>query len=382
MSYDEPTIGASYVYVGSQAELAPLVRAVESEPWHALDTESNSGFAYRERLCLLQLNVGGSLWLVDLVALEGTEALEPLRPVLESPHLTTYLHGGEFDVGCLKRDYRIGLRGVWDSQQAASFLGLSRTGYAAVVEEICGVELEKAFAQHDWARRPLDEQVLAYAIDDIRYLPEVCRALEERVAEAEIEEEVAIANRVVEGATWEGSFRADGFWKIKGAGNLKPTALPVLAALWKWRDDVARVEDRAPGRTLNSRLLLALAANPPRSRNALRRLGVRGRLAARSGELLELIARVRENPPEVPPRPRAWPPRGDVDGRTARRRGERLKKWRDAEATRRGVSHQVVLPSRALDHLKRNGAAELEQVPQLGPKRVRMYGEKLRELVD
>ncbi len=382
MSTKEPPDSAPFTYVETSAELARLARILEAEPWHALDTESNSGFVYEERLCLLQLNVGGRLWLVDLVALERPEPLAPLRAALESRDRTTYLHGGEFDVGCLKRDFGIGLQGVWDSQQAASFVGLEKTGYAAVVEQFCGVELAKAYTQYDWGRRPLEAKVLAYAIDDVRYLPEVCAALRERVAATDLEEELAIANRVVEEATWDGGFRPDGFWKIKGAGALPPSKLPFLAALWQWRDEVARAENRPPGRTLNNRLLLALSSRPPRNRGALRQAGVRGRLASRSGELLALLDRVRREPPEVPPRPRQESAPGAADGRQARRREERLKKWRSAEATRRGVPLQVVLPSRALDHLKRNGAGDLEQVPQLGPKRIGMYGDKLRELVE
>jgi ribonuclease D len=341
--------GRSYTFVESAAGLEELSAVLASAPWHALDTESNSGFAYLERLCLLQLNVSGRIWLVDLVALAGDGGIEGLRPPLEDPERRTYLHGGEFDVGCLKRDYDISLGGVWDSQQAAAFLGFPRTGYASVVEEICGLGLEKAYTHYNWARRPLEEEVLAYAVDDVRYLPEVCQALEERIAEADLE--------------------------------LPRTALPLLSELWRWRDRVASEEDRAPGRTLNNRTLLALSRNPPRNSNSLRRLGVPGRLAgSRHGvDLLRLVQRVRREPPDYPPRPRNSAA-GNA-GRAERELGDRLKAWRNAEAERRQVPVQVVLPSRALDHLKRNGAGNLESVPQLGPKRIRMYGDALRELL-
>ncbi len=381
MTKTKPSAEGAYTHVERIEDLAPLRRALERAPCHALDTESNSGFAYQERVALLQLNVGGRLWLVDPIGLEGESWLEALRPALESPDVTTYLHGGEFDVGCLKRDFGCELRGVWDSQQAASFLGFAKTGYGAMVEQICGVELDKAYTQYDWAKRPLEPEVLDYAIDDVRYLPTMCEELKRQVDRADIEEELAIANRVVEEATWDGGFRPDGFWKIKGVGRLDRRGLAVLAALWQWRDEVARAEDRAPGRTLNNRLLLALSANPPRNRGALRRLGVRGRLAARSAELLERVARARDEPAPAPP-PREPRAANSVDGREIKRREERLKAWRQKESTRRGVPLQVVLPGRALDHLRRHGANDLERVPQLGPKRIRLYGSKLRELVD
>ena len=160
-----------FTWVTDRGGVLELASSLAGSSWHALDSESNSGFVYRERLCLLQLNVDGRLWLVDLLALEGGErALELLRSALESPDVTTFVHGGEFDVGCLKRDYGIALQGLWDSQQAASFLGWEKTGYGALVERICGVGLPKAYAHYDWGKRPLDDGPLLYALNDVSYL--------------------------------------------------------------------------------------------------------------------------------------------------------------------------------------------------------------------
>ena len=97
-----------HVLVDSPAGVAELAAAMERAPEHAIDSEANSGFAYRERMCLLQVNVEERLWLVDLVALASEpRPLEPLRPALESTEKPTCLHGGEYDVGLLKRDHDI-----------------------------------------------------------------------------------------------------------------------------------------------------------------------------------------------------------------------------------------------------------------------------------
>jgi len=102
-------------------ELPALAEALAASPWIALDTESNSRFVYRERVCLTQFNLDGDLILLDNLCFDtGPEALAPLRPALEDPAKPVYLHGGEYDVACLKRDYAITLGGVFDTQQAAS----------------------------------------------------------------------------------------------------------------------------------------------------------------------------------------------------------------------------------------------------------------------
>ena len=182
---DEPV---SFEWVDSLRSLKSLSETLGNLTEFALDSESNSGFAYEEKLCLLQINAAESLWLVDLLAFsEERQALDPLRLALEDPSTRVYVHGGEFDVGCLKRDYSISLRGLWDSQQAASYLGWEKTGYGAVVERVLGVKLPKEHAHYDWSRRPIEGDVLQYALNDVRYLPRVCQSLTREILEADLD---------------------------------------------------------------------------------------------------------------------------------------------------------------------------------------------------
>ncbi|MEZ5331902.1 MAG: HRDC domain-containing protein [Thermoanaerobaculia bacterium] len=366
-----------YTMVREAGELEELAAALEAEPAHALDSESNSGFVYDERLCLLQLRVGERNWLVDLPALPGgRRALDPIRPALESPRTVTWLHGGEFDVGCLKRDYDLALGGVWDSQQAATFLGWEKTGYAHAVERVCGVQVEKGYSRHDWGRRPIVPEALRYAVEDVLYLPRVCESLREEIRDADLEEELAIANAAVEEATWGGGYEPDGYLSLKGAARLPRSVLPVLKALFEWREETARRVDRPPGLVVGNRQLVDLARSAPSSVEELERLGLGRKLLERHGRTIaRLVAEAQRHPPEVPPPA----PRQPRDPRVAERE-DALRSWRRAEARRREVPEQVVLPSAALRHLARHGAGDLTAVPQLGAKRIGLYGERLEAL--
>ena len=366
-----------YQWIEDGRGLLALAEEIRSCEWVALDSESNSGFVYQERLCLLQLNVADQLWVVDLLALAGgREALDRLREPLENPSTTVILHGGEFDVGCLKRDYEISLGGVWDTQQAASFLGWEKTGYGAVVEAVCGVKLPKGFAHYDWGKRPLDLAPLQYAIDDVHYLPLVWRDLLRQLQEADLMEEVEIANRVVETATWNGGFQADAVWTIKGARQLAPESQAVLWSLYTWRDSIARSLNLPPGRVINNANLVALSRNPPATLQGLKRLGLSGRVRSRfAGELLQRIAAARRQQP-----PAMEPVKREKRDPVVEKRGDRLKVWRRQEAARRGVPLQVVLPVVAMRHLQRHGSRDLPSVPQLGSKRIELYGRELEEV--
>jgi ribonuclease D len=366
-----------FTWVETPRGLQELGDQLSSSSIHALDSESNSGFAYHEKLCLLQFQVNGKFWLVDLTAFLGMEAaLDPLWPALESKESKTVLHGGEFDVACLRRDFGLQLGGVWDTQQAASLLGWEKTGYGAVVERICSVELPKAHSYFDWGRRPVQEDALKYAVDDVRYLLQIEEHLRLEVERADIEEEVRLATDTVMESTWNGGYQPGGFWKIKGVRTLDAVALQRLAALYRWRDSLARRVDLPPGRVLNNRVLLVLSRRSRTSLDELKTLGIPGRIRHERGEeLVRLLDSSGSDGEELPPAPVQ---RGvsvierQLDGR--------LRDWRTIEAQRRGVVQQLVLPSQALRHLAREGTSDLQTVPQLGLKRIALYGKQLQRL--
>jgi ribonuclease D len=372
-----------HTWIDSADRLPALADAIAAAPWTALDTEANSMFVYREQVCLLQANVAGALYLVDTLAIaKSGGSIAALKNALENPARTIWLHGGEYDVGTLKRDYGITLTGVWDSQQAASLLGWERTGYGSVVEKLCGVALDKAYTHYDWGTRPINEGAMHYALDDVVYLPRVCEALQAEVKAADLEEEVAIANRAVESTGWSGGFDPAGVWKIKGIREVPRHHLPLLFALYLWRDGLAREANQPPGRLVNNEVLLALVRNAPTNFQLLKKLGLRGWFLTAHGEaLLDTIKAAMSNPPTMPDRPRQREVLPEEELRETR-----LKDWRRSEAENRTkaegrpVPLQVVLPAKALEYLKQHGGAELNAVPQLGAKRSARYGAKLQEL--
>ncbi len=371
-----------HTWIATAADLPLVAEACRTAPWVALDSEANSMFVYREQMCLLQINAGGHLIVVDMVALlkeEGwdgsvpSRVLDPLKAELTRTDRPLWLHGGEYDCALLKRDFGITPAGVWDTQQAASLLGWPATGYGSVVEKLCGVLLAKAYTQYDWATRPLDPGALQYALDDVVHLPQCAELLKTEIAAADLVEEHAIACQAVTESTSGAGFDPAGFWKIKGIRDLPKECHGVLAALYTWRDGKAREANLPAGRIINNESLLIVAKYAPLSFQQLKKAGVKSWVLSDHGEaLIEVIRNAKAEPPVVPEPPR----RREVDD-AEEDRETRLKDWRRAESERRKVPLQVVLPAKAIEHLKRYGANDLSAVPQLGSKRIGLYGEKL-----
>ena len=373
----------AHTYVDSPEQLPAVSALLQKAPWVALDTEGNSMFAYREQVCLMQLNIAGELFAIDTIRIaELGGNLDALKGPLQNPKLRCWLHGGEYDVCTLRRDYGIELNNLWDSQQAASLLGWDKTGYGSVVERICEVKLDKAFTHYNWGTRPLDPGALLYGLDHVIHLPKVCEHLQQAVRDADLEEEVDIANIAVANTRWSGGFDPSGMWKIKGLREIPHHRLSLLCALYIWRNGLAQEANQPPGRMLNNEVLLALTRQTPTNFQLLKRMGLKSWFVSAHGEaLLDTIKEAMSNPPEVPERPRQREVLPEEEQRETR-----LKDWRRSEAENRSVSEgrtvplQVVLPAKALEYLKQHGGDNLSAVPQLGNKRMQRYGDKLRAL--
>jgi ribonuclease D len=355
----------------------------------ALDTESNSMHAHRERTCIVQLTVDDRHAIVDVLAVED---LSPLRDALDRRDVEVVLHGGDYDVTVLTRDHDFRFRRVFDTMIAATLLGRERVGLADLVRDHFGHELDKRFQRADWARRPLSDAAMDYLQRDTAYLPALRAQLAGELEAADLVEEATIEFERLAARRGEPlAFDPRGWQRIKGASRLDAPGRAILEALYLWREGEAKRADLPPFKVLAPAAMLALAGHPrrdARSPQDLPVLGERDRRrhgrsvwqAVRAG----LDAAARGAAPAVDRAPRP-DPEESRRMREARARTDRLRAWRRAEAARRAVPTVVVLPNPALAWLVEHVPGELSQLDacrDLGSKRLRRYGEHILALLE
>ncbi len=254
---DPPSLAPTVVRDAGAMEL--LAGALARERVIALDTESNSFHVYRERVCLLQISTAGGDWVVDALAVDP----RPLGPILAAAEVLV-LHGADYDVRCLKREYGFSLPGLFDTMVAARRLGARALGLSALVADRFGVRLSKAFQRSDWGRRPLTAAQVSYAALDTHFLlglhEALARDLAERgLAEAARQEFARIA--AVEPRVKV--FDPEGWRRMRGGRDLDPEGRAVLAALWVAREEQARAADRPPFKVMAEEAMLEVARRRP-----------------------------------------------------------------------------------------------------------------------
>ena len=214
-----------YVWVETNRDLSRLALSLEKEPAIGVDLEADSMFHYKERVCLLQISTADQNVLLDPLALKD---ISPLKSVFAEPRIRKVIHGSDYDIRSLKRDFGIVVRALFDTHIAARFLGYRETGLANLLKDKFGLNIEKKYQKKDWSKRPLPTGMLDYAAQDASHLLPLSRILEKELRAKKrilwVEEECEIQSRVGPAA----NDRKPMFLKFKGAGKLDPRSLGSL----------------------------------------------------------------------------------------------------------------------------------------------------------
>jgi ribonuclease D len=286
MSRDNPLL-----YVDTPEALDELCRQLAGVSWFALDTEFLREKTYYPKLCLLQVATPGLVACVDPLALDD---LAPMLALLADRNITKVLHSARQDMEIFYHLAGTPPAPVFDTQIAAPLLGYAdQIGYANLVKEVLGVTLHKLHTRADWSLRPLGEEQLRYAADDVIYLVEIYRQLLERLqALGRLEWLEEDFRQLSSPQLYE--VRPEHAWlKVKGANRLKGSSLSILQALASWREQQASSRDRPRGWMLRDDIMVEIARHKPTTLQALSAIrGIsEGLLKRCADELLQIINR-------------------------------------------------------------------------------------------
>ena len=155
------------ILIEDQAGFESLLRDLEGQDEIAVDTEADSFYSYRNKVCLIQVTIGDRDYLVDPLA---DIDITGFGKVFADPGVVKIFHDSEYDVLILRRDFGFTFKNLFDTRVAAAVLGSAAPGLASVLDQHFGVSLDKSMQRSDWAKRPLTPKQIAYARLDTHYL--------------------------------------------------------------------------------------------------------------------------------------------------------------------------------------------------------------------
>lgn len=260
------------MYIADSGSLKRLCESISGAEYLAIDTEFMRERTYYARLCLVQVAAPGVAAIIDPLALED---ISPLYAILRDQSTVKILHAGQQDLEILWLMMGDTAKPVFDTQIAATLAGFpQQAGYAALVKELLGIELDKSDTYTDWSRRPLSDRQIEYALNDVRHLPELYERLRERLeAGGRISWLDADFARLAD----PGNYHVDPdrmFLKVKRMSSLNRRQLGVLQKLAAWRELEARRRDVPRKWVMGDESLVEIARGAPKDKAGLR--AVRG----------------------------------------------------------------------------------------------------------
>ena len=292
---DDSTDGAAKP-ITTTDELVAIVERYRNASFIAVDTEFMRERTYYPQLCLIQISDGNFAVGIDPLA-SGID-LSPLWELFRDNSIVKVFHAAHQDL-----EIFLHLMGelpspVYDTQIGAMVMGHGdQVGYDRLVKAILNHDIDKTSRFTDWAKRPLTDRQMSYALDDVIYLakiyPMMVDELETKNRTEWLQEENVKLSDV-------NTYRTlpDDAWKRIKIRHMKPSPLLRLMHLAAWREREAQQRDLPRNRIIRDETLIDLAGSNPKSTGDFNK--IRNFPGGNEGKLTKPVLRVLEQVAGMP----------------------------------------------------------------------------------
>ena len=227
--------------INTDIKLQNIIKDLKSSSVIGLDTEFIRESTYYPILALLQLSDENHTYCLDILALEDKE---PIINLLKDKNIIKIIHSSKQDLEVLNNYYDCYPENIFDTQLADNFLNPQISiSYSNLVKKHFNVFLKEGSWRTDWLKRPISNDKLEYAGNDVKYLIKLHEILKSELTKLErydwfLEEqdlELKKSNVVTEPAmAWE---------KVNLPSKITETQINHLKILSKWREEKAIQND-------------------------------------------------------------------------------------------------------------------------------------------
>jgi ribonuclease D len=277
--------------ITTTAELAAFCDEIKGQPFVAVDTEFMRETTYWPKLCLIQAAAPNAEAVIDPLA-EGID-LEPFLQILRDESIEKVFHAARQDVEIFN-NLQAMPRPLFDTQVAGMAAGYGeQIAYDALVRQMLKIELDKSSRFTDWARRPLSDAQLTYALADVTYLAKLYPVLKARLDKEGrlgwVHDEM---QNLCDPAIYD--VEPENAWKRLKPRRHTAKYLAVYKAVAAWRERTAQQRDQPRGRILKDEAIDELATQAPTDAAQVDRLRSvpKGFSGSRFGP--DLLAAIRE----------------------------------------------------------------------------------------
>jgi ribonuclease D len=354
--------------IATTEDLSEACRHLSRYPYVAVDTEFIRETTFWPKLCLIQLAGPEAELIVDPLA-SGLD-LRSFYDLMANERVVKVFHAARQDIEIVHYKARIVPHPIFDTQVAAMVCGFGDSiSYVNLVKKITGKELDKTSRFTDWARRPLSQKQLQYALGDVTHLRRIYDHLKADLDATGrthwLSEEMAT---LTDPKTYE--LHPENAWRRLKLKVRNRRGLGILMELAAWRERLAQEQDVPRNRILRDEALYDIANQAPTDTAQLGELRTLSEGFARSARARDIVEAVKQG---LMRDPKSLPPlhSGSGSAPDASATVDLLRVLLKAAAQRHGVAPRLIADAEDLERIAQEGEPD---VPALRGWRRELFG--------
>ncbi len=245
--------------INSNDSFRKLINSCLDENVISIDTEFVRNKTFYPQLCLLQIGTSTGSYAIDPYEISN---LPLLKKVLKNKNTLKIFHSPRQDIEIFFNLFGSLPNNIFDTQTAYSFISQEyQISYEKIVLNILKIKLDKSFQYYDWTLRPINQDQLNYALNDVYYLRKIYFKLEQKLKNKNrfdwaLEESKIFLNKKLYLNSPEN------YWKNVYPSKTKHLNLFKLKKIFEWREEKCITLNISRKLVFSDKDLLTLIKNP------------------------------------------------------------------------------------------------------------------------
>ena len=257
-------------FIQSKEDLQVLYDKLKQVKEIAIDLEHHQIESYLGITCLIQISTRTEDFIID--ALKLRNELHILNSLFTDPSIVKVLHGSDYDIEWLQKDFGLYVVNMFDTGQASRLLRYSSFALKYLLKRICNFDADKKYQLADWRIRPLPQEMINYARSDTHYLLYIYDVLRKELIEKAMEDEskggvfgllsecIKHSSEICMKSYQKPKVKANEYYHFIAINSgKKHRELGVLKEIFIFRDYIARKLDISGDRVLSKSKMVKLA---------------------------------------------------------------------------------------------------------------------------
>lgn len=363
-----------FFLVEDNKKMLEITEKLYTSDYIAVDTESDGLYSYEDRLCLVQIESQGEIYLIDSLSVDIT----PLKKIFESEKNEKIFHSANSDISMLKKNINSNFVNLFDIMIASKYIFKKALSLSNLVKNYFNFELNKKFQKMNWGKRPFYSDSLEYAAMDVYYLKRLRDIFFKHLNENGMYEEFKYTcERIGKTPAKINDFNIEKYVSMAHTYSLQGIEFCVFIEIVKKREEIAKRLNVPPFKIITNELLVYISKHYDEILSAVdiklyNRCIVRNILWIR--DVIKLAIQ------------------GEVEyfncGYNRNNRSieyenkiKMLKKWRREKAEKNSVPCELIVDINILRQISRLDKIDIEKLKESGmdDKRIEKYGKELVE---